>query len=144
MANGSLHGRVVFLQNKHSGLVLDAGPNLNICQVILLKNLPTLGAFIVTDNHVLNGPLGRLLRSFACTAHSPHLLFSAPLCYARFARLLHLRARSLTLLTPLWGVEIQKYVFMPRCKRVQWEQTRFWSSLETRPLSLTYSVSLES
>jgi len=32
MADGSLHGQVVFLTNKHNGLVLDAGPNWNICQ----------------------------------------------------------------------------------------------------------------
>ena len=57
------------------------------------------GAFLVTDNRVLNRPLGRSLRSFARTAHS---LRSALLCYARFARLLHSQARSLTSLTPLW------------------------------------------
>ena len=32
------------------------------------------------DNGVLKGPLGRLLRSFARTAHSAHLLRSALLC----------------------------------------------------------------
>ena len=44
------------------------------------------GAFLVTDNRVLNKPLGRSLRSFAHTAHSAHSLHSAPLRYARFAR----------------------------------------------------------
>ena len=55
------------------------------------------GAFLVKDDRVLKGPLGRSLRSFARTAHS---LRSAPLCSACFARSLCSRARSLTLLTP--------------------------------------------
>ena len=50
----------------------------------------------------LKGPLGRSLRLFARTAHSAHSLRSAPLCYARFARSLRSRARSLTSLTPSW------------------------------------------
>jgi len=32
MANGSLGGRVVYLRNKCSGLVLDGGPEKNLCQ----------------------------------------------------------------------------------------------------------------
>ena len=60
------------------------------------------GAFLVADNRVFNGPLGRSLRSFARTAHSAHSLRSAPLRYARFARSLRSRARSLTSLTPSW------------------------------------------
>ena len=59
-------------------------------------------AFLVADNRVLKGPLGRSLRSFARTAHSAHSLRSAPLRYARFARSLRSRARSLTSLTPSW------------------------------------------
>ena len=60
----------------------------------------SLGAFLVRDNRVLNKPLGRSLRSFACTAHSTHSLCSTPLRYACFASLLLSWARSLTLLTP--------------------------------------------
>ena len=74
------------------------------------------GAFLVTDNRVFNGPLGRLLCSFARTAHSADSLHSAPLCslahsLSCFARLLHLRARSLTLITPSWDIEIHECVF---------------------------------
>ena len=59
----------------------------------------SIGSVSTRDNRVLNGPLGRSLRSFARTAHSAHWLRSAPLCYARFARSLRSRARSLTSLT---------------------------------------------
>ena len=74
------------------------------------KAKETLGAFLVRDNRVLNGPLGRSLRSFARTAYSPysaHSLRSAPLCSTalRFARSLRSQARSLTSLTPLWDSE---------------------------------------
>ena len=62
----------------------------------------TKGAFLVRDNRVFNGPLGRSLCSFACTALSAHLLCSAPLRYTCFAHSLHSCARSLTLLTPMW------------------------------------------
>ena len=55
------------------------------------KNCATKGAFLVKDDRVLKGPLGRSLRSFACTAHSAHSL-----CYARLARSLRSGARSLT------------------------------------------------
>ena len=44
------------------------------------------GAFLVTDICVFNRPLGCSLRSFTRTAHSAHLLHSALLCYAPFAR----------------------------------------------------------
>ena len=60
--------------------------------------------FLVTDNRVFNGPLGRSLRSFARTAHSAHSLHSA-----RFAHSLRSWARSL----PRGTVEILEYVFMP-------------------------------
>ena len=58
------------------------------------------GQVSTRDNRVLKRPLGRSLFSFARTAHSAHLLRSAPLRYARFARSLRSRARSLTSLTP--------------------------------------------
>ena len=80
-------------------------------------------AFLVGDNRILNlnRPLGRSLRSFARTAHSASL------------RLL----RSLTLFTGLlthFAHSLMGELNMcSRCKRVQWAQTRFWSSLETRP-----------
>ena len=68
------------------------------------------GAFLVKDDRVLKGPLGRSLCSFVRTAHSAHSFRSASLRfatlallrYARFARLLRSRARSLTSLTPSW------------------------------------------
>ena len=67
-----------------------------------VQRLLIKGAFLVKDDRVLKGPLGRSLRSFACTAHSAHSLRSAPLRYARLACSLRSRACSLTLLTPLW------------------------------------------
>ena len=63
----------------------------------------TKGAFLVKDDRVLKGPLGRSLRLFPRTAHSGHLLHRPPLCYACFARSLRLQARSLTSPTPLRG-----------------------------------------
>ena len=68
----------------------------------MLSKLCTKGAFLVKDDRVLKGPLGRLLRLFTRTAHSAHLLRSAPLCYSRVAPSLRSRARSLTFLTPSW------------------------------------------
>ena len=65
-------------------------------------NVLQLGPVSTRDNRVLTGPLGRSLRLFAHTAHSTHLLRSALLRYARFARSLCSQARSLTLLTPTW------------------------------------------
>ena len=62
-----------------------------------------LGAFLVKDDRVLKGPLGRSLRLFTCTAHSAHSLCSAPLRSARFTRLPHSWAHSLTSLTPSWN-----------------------------------------
>ena len=68
----------------------------------------TMGAFLVIDTRVFNGPRGRSLgRSFACIAHSAHLFCSAPLCYACFAHLFRSWAHSLHSLT----VEILVYVF---------------------------------
>ena len=67
-----------------------------------IKNENELEPVSTRDNRVFNWPLGRSLHLFARTAHSAHSLCSAPLCYARFARSLHSRARSLTSLTPLW------------------------------------------
>ena len=75
-----------------------------------------MGTFLVTDNRVLNGPLGRSLRSFARTAHSAHSLRSALLRYAHLATLtslarsVHGLAHSLRSL-PRGTVEILKYVF---------------------------------
>ena len=70
--------------------------------IISIRGIMTQGAFLVRDNRILNGPLGRSLRSFARTAHSAHSLCSTPLRYARFARSLRSRARSLTSFTPSW------------------------------------------
>ena len=55
-----------------------------------------MGAFLVTDDHVFNGPLGCSLRSFARSAHS--------------ARSIHGLAQSLRSL-PHGMVEIHEYVF---------------------------------
>ena len=65
------------------------------------------GVFLVTDDLVLNGPLGRSLRLFARAAHSAHSLCSAPL---RYARSVHGLAHSLRSL-PCGTVEILEYVF---------------------------------
>ena len=69
---------------------------LNIPGILALHRRQSMGAFLVTDNHIFTGPHGRSLRSFARTAQSFH---GAPLCYARFTCLLSSRARSLTSLT---------------------------------------------
>ena len=58
----------------------------------------------------LNRPLGRWLCLFPRTAYSAHSLRSAPLCYARFARLLGSRARLLRSL-PRGTNEILEYAF---------------------------------
>ena len=90
----------------------------------------TKGAFLVRDNRVLNGPLGRLLRSFARTAHSAHSLSIAPLCYALFTGSLTHFAHSL--------VGWLKFLNMcSYCKRVSRDQSRFSSSLGTRPQFLS-------
>ena len=85
------------------------------------------GAFLVGHDRVLNGPLGRSKRLFTRTAHSAHSLCSASLWYARL-----LRSRACSLCSLPHGMV--KFLNMySSCKRVQWEQTRFASSLETRP-----------
>ena len=79
--------------------------------------------FQVTDNRVFNRPLGRSLRSFA---HSAHSLRSAPQCYAPCTGSLIHFAHSL--------VGQLKFLNMcSHCYCVPREQTRFSSSLETRP-----------
>ena len=99
------------------------------------------GAFLVTDDRVLNLPLGRSLRSFALTAHAAHSLRSA-----------FQRSASLRSLAPFTGslthfahslVGQLKFLNMCSCfKRVSQEQTRFSSSLETYPESLSRRLSL--
>ena len=49
--------------------------------------LPTQVAFLIADNRVLNGPLGRSPSSFTRITHVAHLLQSTPLCNAIFSRL---------------------------------------------------------
>ena len=66
------------------------------------------GAFLVKDDCVLKGPLGRSLRWFARTAHSAHSLRSATL--ASLARSVHGLAHSLRSL-PRGTVEIHESVF---------------------------------
>jgi len=110
--------------------------SINICEYVL-----TCGAFLVKDDRVLKGPLGRSLRSFACTAHSAHSLCSAPLCYARFATLaslwtlcsLALFTGSLTHFAHSLMGQLEFLNMCSHCYRVSREQTRFWRSLETRP-----------
>ena len=63
--------------------------------------------FLVRDNCVFSGPLGRSLHLFVRTAYSAHLFCSAPLRYARFACSLCSRSCSL----PHGMVEISEYVF---------------------------------
>ena len=90
------------------------------------------GAFLVKEDRVLKGPLGRSLRSFARTAHSAHLLRKgfALLC------LLRLLAPFMGLLTHFAHSLVGQLKFLKMCSychRVSREQTRFWRSLETRP-----------
>ena len=81
---------------------------------LMLEDQTIEGAFLVRDNRVFNGPLGRSLRLFARTARSVH----------GFADSL----RSL----PRGTVEIH---MCSCCIRVPQEQTRFLFSLETRTKS---------
>ena len=90
-----LYVRLYIHLSVHPSICLSVGPSVWLMWL-------TEGVFLVRDDCVLNGPLGRSLRLFARTAHSAHSLRSAPLRYARFARSLCSRARSLTLLTPSW------------------------------------------
>ena len=76
------------------------------------------GAFLVRDNCVFKGSIGRSLRLFTHTTYSAHSLRSTRLCYAR--------ARSPPLLVTFTGS-------LTHFAHYQWEQTRFSSSLETRP-----------
>ena len=64
----------------------------------------------VKDNRIFNGPLGCLLRSFACTALSAHSLCGALLHFASL-RSRRWLAPFTGLLTPSWDSEIRKYVF---------------------------------
>ena len=66
------------------------------------------------------------------------LTCSAALCFATLASLCSLRyARFARSLAPFTGslthFAHSLLIMCSRCKRIQWEQTRFWSSLETRP-----------
>ena len=81
-----------------------------------MNGLPTLpiairsmGAFLVRNNRVLNGPLGCSLRSFARTAHSAKSLRSALFRYAHFTCSIHGLAHSLCSL-PRGTSEIFVYV----------------------------------
>ena len=58
-----------------------------------------MSAFLVTGNHIFNGSLGRLLRSFARSHHSFHSLAPQRSALLRSFRSLHSWARSLTHLT---------------------------------------------
>ena len=92
-------------------------------------------AFLVSDNRIFNGPLGRLLRSFVRTAHSAHLLRSAP---QRSAAL-----PSLYLLIHFAHTLVRQLKFMNMCSRydrVSREETRFLFSLETRPMCCLVSL----
>ena len=103
-------------------------------------NYEIKGEFLVKDDRVLKGPLGRSLRSLARTAHSAHSLHSALLRYICFVRSLHARACSLTLLTFLVG-QLKFLNMCSHCYRVSREQTRFWRSLETRPMIMNEMTS---
>ena len=70
------------------------------------------GPVSTCDNRVLKGPLGRLLRLFARTAH---LLRSAPLRYAHSTHSILGLAHSLRSL-PRGTVEIHESVFMLRSR----------------------------
>ena len=107
------------------------------------RRVKSQGGFPVTDNRVLNRPLGRSLCSFARTAHSTHSLSSALLRYAHFPYSLHWRACSVHGLAPVTGLltdfahslmgQLKFFNRCSCCKHIQWEHTRFLLSLETRP-----------
>jgi len=88
-----------------------------------------LGVFPVTDNFISNRPLGHLLCSLARTAHSAHSLRFAVL--ALLACLLF--TSSLTHVAQSLVLQLKFLNICSRCERVQMEETRFWSLLETRP-----------
>ena len=58
-------------------------------------SVPSKGVFLATDNFVFSRPLSQFLRSFACNAHSAHLLCSSHLALP-FAASLCSMARLLT------------------------------------------------
>ena len=80
-------------------------------------------AFLVNDDRVLNGPLGRSLRSFARTAHSAHSAHS-----------LHsaLFTGSLTHFVHSLVGQLKFLNMCSHCYRVSREHA-FWRPLATRP-----------
>ena len=78
----------------------------------------TEGAFLVTDNRVLNGQLSRSLRLFARTAHSAHSLCSALLHSAHFACLL---TPFKGLLTNFTHFLVGQSIFMNICSQLHTE-----------------------
>ena len=112
-------------QQRREGEILWEEKNTSISDSITTER-----AFLLTENRVLNEPLGRSLRLFACNALIPQRSALLP---------------SLCSLTPFMGslthfahslVGQLKFMNMcSRCDRVTEleEQTRFWRSLETRP-----------
>ena len=95
--------------------------------------------FLVTDIRVLSLPLSRSICLFARTAHSTHSLLSAAL---RSLCSLTLFIGSLSHFAHFLMGRLEFINMSSRCKRVQWVQTHFWSSLETRPNEFLYYAAL--
>ena len=73
------------------------------------SNQQIIGSVSTHTNHIFNRPLGRSLRSFAHTTHSPHSLHSAAF---------HSQAHSLCSL-PRGMVEIHEYVFTLKTRFIE-------------------------
>ena len=95
------YGNVLFRSKCQYDVTLDEPNN---CSHAMIHG-SWKGVFLVADNRVSNGPLGRSLCSFACTPHSAHLL-----CSASLANSVHRLAHSLSS-PPRGMVENLEYVF---------------------------------
>ena len=85
-----------------------------------------MGVFLVSENCISRGPLGRSLRFFACTTHSLTPQRSPSLCsLAPFTGSLTCFAHSLV-------GELEFFDMRSCCKCVQWKQSSLLLSLETR------------
>ena len=87
----------------------------------------------------------RVVRSFACNAHSPHSLYRASLCYTRFSLVHSLFSLALFKgsLTHFAHTLVGQWKIMnmrTRCKRVWREQTRFLCVSRNTPLPETESM----
>ena len=120
----------------------------------MCRNMPwesfassSVGAFLFRDNqslatfvrshHSLHSLHSPALQRSALLCSLCYTRFACPLCFARFACLLCLLALFMGSLTDFAHSLVGQLKILNtclHCKRVQREQTRFLSSLETRPI----------